>query len=126
MNLSSANHFPSLRLSFLFRIASALVPATLLVLGPLATQEQPRCPWPPGGERDQSRNTDNVATWWWILGEREQLDVEVVEAQQAQGSLEDPCGRPPRSPAEAGWSPRGLFWELARSMKTQLVPLKEP
>lgn len=92
VNVSSTNHFPSLRLSFLFRIASARVPTTLLVLGPLATREQPRCPWPPGGERDQSRDTDNVATCWWILGEREQLDVErreKLEMQQAQGSLED-------------------------------------
>lgn len=87
----SANHFPSLGLSFPICTASALDPVTLWSLGHrLHGDHRPRCPWPPGGERGQSRNVANVATWRWILGEHEQLDVALrqnLEMQEASGSL---------------------------------------
>ena len=55
---------------------------------------RPTYSWPPGGERGQSRSVANVATWWWFLGEREQLRVtlrqETLEKQEASGSLGPP------------------------------------
>lgn len=93
VHVFSANHFPSLRLSFPICRASALHPVILFwsLDHRLHRDLRPRCPWPPGGERGQSRNVANVATWWWILGEHEQLDValrqEKLEKQEASGSL---------------------------------------
>lgn len=66
---------------------------TILVPGPPAQGVllRPRCPWPPGGGRDQPCHLANVATWWWVLGEHEQLDVELrqekLENQEASGNL---------------------------------------
>lgn len=82
---------------------------------PCPVQQRPGVSWATRGRRGaRPLIVANIATWWLVLGELEQLDGESWEEKLGMQEAWGGAGRPPqmRSPAQAGRSPQGLLLGL--------------